>query len=178
MSESKLIYQKCGQCDNFFPPEYRECPYCYKSVEQPDFGNQPIAPSTKVKKRGSSLSIGGVILLFALLMFGQEWLRSLSQQAVDAEAALYAQSQMLYEARMDALYARSQVSLQEKLDRLPLGSRQAQNLQDQAQALYDAEARLIKLEVEAAYAAQFKEVVPVWARWLMGWKGTIEISDG
>ena len=44
MSESKLIYQKCGQCDNFFPPEYRECPYCYKAVEQPDFGNQPTAP--------------------------------------------------------------------------------------------------------------------------------------
>ena len=177
MSESKLIYQKCGQCDNFFHPEYRECPYFYKSVEQPDFGNQPTAPSTKVKKRGSYLSIGGVILLFSLLMYGQEWLRSLSQQAVDAEAALYAQSQMLYEARMDALYARSQVSLQGKLG-LPLGSRQAQNLQDQVQALYDAEARLIKLEVEAAYAAQFKEVVPVWVRWLMGWQGTIEISDG
>ena len=89
------------------------------------------------------------------------------QQTIAVEEALYAQSQTLYEAQLEALHAQTQATLQEQLLWLPPNAwRQARTLQDQAQSVYDAQARVLHIQAQATYEAQVQDAVPGWMRWL------------
>ena len=171
MSEPRTIYQKCGQCKNFFPPEDRECPYCNQFVEHPDFGAPPTAQSTMPHKRNSYTPLLLLVRHRRAACRGgawvEAWVETQVQQAIAVEEALYAQSQTLYEAQLEALHAQTQATLQEQLLRLPPNAwRQARTLQDQAQSVYDAQARVLHIQTQATHEAQVQDAFPGWMRWL------------
>jgi len=68
MGESRVIYQKCDRCENFFPPENSQCPYCVQAAGQRSFeaDSRARAPARPRNARRRGL---GPKLLVALGIF-------------------------------------------------------------------------------------------------------------
>ena len=70
MAESDLIFQKCGECGNFYPLDDLQCLYCDQGVRQPDFRSAPPARPRKVKQIVWALcALLGVALAVLILRF-------------------------------------------------------------------------------------------------------------